>query len=162
MHEPALTDSASRSFCTFRADRRLYGIDVSSLREISTNIAITPVPPAPPPVRGLANLRSRILLILDLRPLLGLAPAECTSDSRLIILKPKVAEDIGLLVDRGGDILSVRQDQIETVESGWPSPDASSGDWALPLVVGICKLERELMMIIDASRLTAIVTTLLQ
>jgi purine-binding chemotaxis protein CheW len=155
VHEAAPTDSASRSFCTFRADRRLYGIDVSFLREISTNIAITPVPPATPAVRGLANLRSRILLILDLRPLLGLPPAECTLDSRLIILKPKVAEDIGLLVDRGGDILAARQDQIEAVEE-------SSDDGALPLVVAICKLEPELMMIIDATRLTAIVAKLLQ
>ena len=155
MHEAILTDSAARSFCTFRADRRLYGIDVSFLREISTNIAITPVPPTPPAVRGLANLRSRILLILDLRPLLGLAPAECTIDSRLIILKPKVAEDVGLLVDRGGDILSVRQDQIEAVEE-------TSDNGALPLVVAICKLDRELMMIIDATRLTAVVARLLQ
>src|SRR5580765_5094406 len=92
MHEPASANSETRAFCTFRADQRLYGIDVSSLREISTNITITPVPPAPAAVRGLANLRSRIHLILDLRPLLGLAPVECTLDSRLIILKPKVAE----------------------------------------------------------------------
>src|SRR3954464_4532443 len=98
MHEPALRDVGTRSFCTFRADRRLYGIDVSSLREISTSVPITPVPPAPPAVCGLANLRSRVFLILDLRPLLGLPPTESTPDSRLLIFKPAVAQDTGLLV----------------------------------------------------------------
>ena len=117
-----------------------------------TNIAITPVPPAPSAVRGLANLRSRILLILDLRPLLGLEPVDCTDDSRLIILKPAVAEATGLLVDRGGDILMVAQDRIE----------ASRDDDARALVTGVCKLEKELMMVIDATRLADTVAKLLR
>src|SRR5262245_18930488 len=107
MHDLTQTRSELHAFCTFRADQRLFGIDVACLREINTNTVITPVPPAPPVVRGLANLRSRVHLILDLRPLLGLPPADCTPDSRLIMLKPAVTEDVGLLVDRGGDILRV-------------------------------------------------------
>jgi purine-binding chemotaxis protein CheW len=148
MNEPALRESAVRSFCTFFADRRMYGIEVKHLREISTPLAITPVPPAPAMVCGLANLRSRILLILDLRALLGLPPMDSTDDSRLIILKPAVAEDIGLLVDRGGNIITVAEDQIEAAEHD----DESSR-----LVKGVCKLKNELMMIVDATRLAEIV-----
>jgi purine-binding chemotaxis protein CheW len=153
MPELGETSAERGAFCTFRADQRLFGIDVACLREISTNTVITPVPPAPPAVRGLANLRSRVHLILDLRPLLGLAAADCTADSRLIILKPAVAEDVGLLVDRGGDILRVPREQIESLDSSPASGRKSSESPAAGFVVGVAKLDRELMMIIDARRL---------
>ena len=152
MPEQTDTIAAMQAFCTFRADQRLFGIDVACLREISTNTNITPVPPAPPAVRGLANLRSRVHLVLDLRPLLGLPPANCTADSRLIILKPFVAEDVGLLVDQGGDILRVPSEQIESLDST-ASARESSETPAAGFVVGVAKLDRELMMIIDAKRL---------
>jgi len=148
MNEPALRESAVRSFCTFHADKRMYGIEVKHLREISTPLVITPVPPAPPIVRGLANLRSRILLILDLRALLGLPPIDCTDESRLIILKPAVADDIGLLVDRGGNIVAVPEDGIDHTEHG---------EGSKRLVSGVCKLMNELMMILDARQLADIV-----
>jgi len=125
-------------------------------------MAITPVPPAPPAVRGLANLRSRILLVLDLRPLLGLAPVACTEDSRLIVFKPAVAEETGLLVDRGGDILAVPQNRIEAIDENVPASKGPAGDELLPLVVGVCKLEKELMMVIDATRLAGTVARLLK
>lgn len=148
MNDPVLRQSAVRSFCTFYADKRMYGIEVKHLREISTPLAITPVQPAPPVIRGLANLRSHILLILDLRALLGLPSIDCTDDCRLIILKPNVAEDIGLLVDRGGNIVAVPEDSIDLAEHGEDSRR---------LVSGVCKLKNELMMIIDASQLAEIV-----
>jgi purine-binding chemotaxis protein CheW len=154
MSGQSLQSSPTRSFCAFRADRRLYGVDVANLREISTAMAITPVPPAPSVVRGLANLRSRILLILDLRALLGLPPVPCSDESRLIIFKPEIAQDTGLLVDRGGDILAVPQDRIEVIDQRTPASQEPSGSEATPpLVVAVCKLESELLMIIDASRL---------
>ncbi|MGH7177907.1 MAG: chemotaxis protein CheW [Tepidisphaeraceae bacterium] len=154
--------SAIRAFCTFRADDRLYGIDVTSLREVSTNITITPVPHAPPAVRGLANLRSQILLVLDLRPLLGLPPQACTADSRLIIFKSTVVEDAGILVDRGGDIVQAPLDRIEDATEAGPASREPDTPAASPLVVGICKLQNELMMIIDARRLADTIANLMR
>jgi purine-binding chemotaxis protein CheW len=142
-------------------DRRLYGMNVSSLQEISTNFDITPVPPAPAAVRGLANLRSRVFLILDLRPMLGLVPIACTPDSRIIILKPDLAEDIGLLVDGGGDIVVVPQDRIELPHSGLSASESPRQEKDLRLVQGVCKLETDLLMIIDARRLEQVVAELM-
>jgi len=165
MNDLALRDSTHRAFCTFRAGAQLYGIDVASLREISTNTAITPVPPAPAVVRGLANLRSRILLVLDLRAMLGMPPLnETTSDSRLIVLKPIIAEDVGLLVDSGGNIVSAPIETIESVKQSLPATTAmnESSDDVQPIVVGVCKLEHELLMIIDATRLSSDVAQVMQ
>ena len=146
------------SYWTFRADDRLYGIDVASLREISTNTSITPVPHAPPAIRGLTNLRSRILLVLDLRPLLGLPAVELTTESRLVILKSTVIEDVGILVDRGGDIVRVTPDQMESVEQ---SEQRLTVDHR-SLVTGVCKLDQELMMIVDARRIATTLSEVMQ
>ena len=143
MSEKPQASLATLLFCAVRADQQLYGIDVRSLREISTTMPITPVPPAVSAVRGLANLRSRILLVLDLRAILGLAPAPCTEDSRLIIFKPSVAEDTGLLVDSGGNILAVPEDRIEKVDEVPASQSvADDADATSSPVAGVCKLEK--------------------
>lgn len=151
--------SAGRAFYSFREDERLYAIEVNALREVSPPIAITPVAHAPAAVRGLANLRSRILLVLDLRPLLQLPSMPCTAESRLMILKPSVLEDAALLVDRGGDIVWIVDEQIEWLDD---APAESANRAASRLIVGVCKLEKELMMIIDASRLATLVAELMK
>ena len=153
MSNLALAQSTVRSFCTFRAQDRLYGIEVAQVREVSTHVATTPVPQAPPLVRGLANLRSRIYLVLDLSPALGLPAPECTTDSRLIVLHPRVAEGLGLFVDCGGDIVRVSLEQMEEIAR--PAAGNAEALVAQPAspVVGVCKLDTELMMIIDPKRL---------
>lgn len=149
MNDMTAIESGVRSFCAFRAEGRLYGIDVVHLREVSMHVATTPVPQAPPAIRGLANLRSRVYLVIDLRPLLGLAPADCTAESRLIILKAEAGEDMGILVDMGGDIVRVKERDIEvSVQAAAGRVDATA-DTPPSLTAGVCKLETELMVILD-------------
>jgi purine-binding chemotaxis protein CheW len=151
MPEVATPDTATRLFCTFRLEQRLYGIDLAEVREVSNGLPITPVGHAPGAICGLANLRSRIYLVLDLRQILGFQPAEFTTENRLVILRPAVAENVGILVDRGGDIVRVAERNIERV----PETGASSAGEQIPpqFVIGICKLETELLMVIGATLL---------
>jgi len=144
--------SRALAFCSFRAGERLCGIDVLHVREVSTQVSSTPVPQAPVIIRGLVNLRSRIHLVADLRPIFGMAPVECTPDSRLVILKENLGEGLGVLVDQVGDIVRVSPEQIEI------SPDdvAQSGRIA-HVVHGVCKLENELMIIVDPVKLIAFI-----
>lgn len=147
------SEAGSQTFCTFRAQQRLYGIEVAYVREVSTQVVVTPVPQAPPIVRGLANLRSRIFLVLDLRALLGLPVTDCTSESRLIVLQSRVAEHVGLLVDRVGEIIRVLPEQIEVNLRGVTDAIQPAERSQSALVIGVCKLENELMMILDPARL---------
>ena len=149
MSETTAIESVVRSFCTFRAEGRLYGIDVAHLREVSTHVATTPVPQAPPAIRGLANLRSRVYLVIDLRPLLGLSPADCTVDSRLIILKTGLGEDMGILVDSGGDIVRVKESDTEVSAQSASDGADTPADVPPSLAGGVCKLEKELMVVLD-------------
>jgi len=152
MNEPIQADRGIRLFCSFRTEGRLYGIDAVQVREVSAQVRFTPVPQAPPAVRGLVNLRSRVYLVVDVRPVLGLAPVECSADSRLIVLKPHLAENLGILVEHGGDIVRVNAAEIEET----PQPPVAAGEATLDqpaaITVGVCKLGGELMNIIDSAK----------
>jgi len=152
MGEIIQAPAATLSFCSFRIGDRLCGIDVLHVREISTQVQSTPVPQAPPMIRGLVNLRSRIHLVADLRPIFDLPSIECTPNSRLIIFKDRLAEGLGVLVDRVGDIVRASAEQIENTpaEADEPSPVAD-------VVSNVCKLENELMLIIDPVKLIAFI-----
>jgi purine-binding chemotaxis protein CheW len=143
--------STPHSFCTFRLAGQLYGIEISAVREVTTGLLIAPVPHAPAEVRGLANLRSRIYVLLDLRLILGLAPAVDTAETRVVILKDNVSENAGLVVDKGGDIVSVGEEAME-------KNDGRGGDvrTELPplMITSICKLPEELLMVVDPVRIT--------
>ncbi len=162
MNELVGDEAVVRLFCSFRTQGRLYGIDAAQVREVSTQVACTPVPQAPPVVRGLTNLRSRVYLVIDVRPMLGLTPAKCTSDSRLIVLKTHVAEDLGILVEHGGDIVHVSAEQIEEAPQPAAGEADSSGDRSPGVTVGVCKLDSELMTIIDSTGVVETLKTLMQ
>jgi purine-binding chemotaxis protein CheW len=153
MNELVPSDDEIRLFCSFRTEGRLYGIDAMQVREVSAQVTCTPVLQAPPAVRGLANLRSRIYLVVDVRPVLGLAPMECTSDSRLIVLKPHLAENLGILVEHGGDMIRVKAEEIEAAPPPAADTAESSCDRTAAITTGVCKLEGELMNIVDAAKL---------
>jgi purine-binding chemotaxis protein CheW len=148
-----MIESKARTFCAFRVQGRLYGIETRYVREVGTHTEVTSVPQAPPIIRGLANLRSRIFLVLDLRAALGLKPAASAAENRLIVLQDSVMEQAGVLVDGGGEIIRVLEDQIEDAPRGPMGAGEPPEERSTELVVGVCKLENELMMIVDPARL---------
>lgn len=155
-------DPETRLFCTFRTAGRMYGIDAAQVREVSTRVDCTPVPQAPPLVRGLANLRSRVYLVVDGRAMLGLRPEPGSPDSRLIILKPRIAEDTGIFVEQGGDIVHVRADQIEFEPQTGAAAADTADERAAAVIAGVCKLKGELMSIVDAARLVELIRASMQ
>jgi purine-binding chemotaxis protein CheW len=162
MNELVTAEDGMRVFCSFRTEGRLYGIDAAQVREVSAPVALTPVPQAPPEVRGLANLRSRIYLVVDVRPVLGLPPIEYTADSRIMVLKPHLAENFGILVEHGGDIVRVSAARIEETPPPAGETAQAGGDRPPNVVVGVCRLDRELMNIIDSAKLVESLAALME
>ncbi|MEW6251750.1 MAG: chemotaxis protein CheW [Planctomycetota bacterium] len=151
MPDLALATTPERAFLTFYVQGRRYGIALTKVREVSTHVACTPVPQAPPVVRGLTSLRSRIHLVLDAGVALHGQPTECTAESRLVVLHEGVAAQFALLVERGGDIVHAGGDLIEPAadaRAAEPTPDADP-------VIALCKLRGELMMVIEPAALVA-------
>ena len=114
-HQAAVTAVPSPAgelhLVTFALDREEYGIPVTRVREVIRVTDITRVPQAPPHVRGVTNLRGRILPVVELRSRLGLEPAAATPRSRIVVVE---VDDrvLGLLVDA---VLQVVKVPVDTV-----------------------------------------------
>ena len=94
----------------------LCGIDISVIQEMNKHMEMTTVPQAPRYVLGIMNLRGRIVTIVDLGRKLGLGPSRQTSNSRIIIVNSR-DENIGLLVDRVTDVITVNWEEVESTPS---------------------------------------------
>src|SRR3954471_8425880 len=91
---------------TFGLDREEFGIPIGQVREVIRVSEITRVPQARQHVRGVTNLRGRVLAVVEIRTRLGLSVAEITPRSRIVVVG--VHERIlGILVDSVSHVLKV-------------------------------------------------------
>ncbi|MEM3941910.1 MAG: chemotaxis protein CheW, partial [Candidatus Bathyarchaeia archaeon] len=88
-----------------------YGVPVDQVREVRDMQAVTPVPGAPPYVRGVTNLRGQIVTIIDLRKRLGLPSKEDGSEKIIIIEMGDYA--VGVVVDSVTEVSTIPWRDIE-------------------------------------------------
>jgi purine-binding chemotaxis protein CheW len=112
VHEQRAAVEATEHLATFFLDREEYGVDVKQVQEIRRLSEITPVPRAPQFVRGVINLRGRILPVLDLRAKLGLGEVAEDKATRIIVVRVK-ERILGLLVDGASQVLKIPLSRIE-------------------------------------------------
>jgi purine-binding chemotaxis protein CheW len=138
---------ATEHLATFFLDREEYGVDVRQVQEIRRLSEITTVPRAPDFIRGVINLRGRILPVLDLKRKLGLGEVVAQRATRIVVVR--VGERLlGLLVDGASQVLKVPVSRIE------PPPEEvqeKGGDY----IRGVAKLEDRLIIVVDLGRLLA-------
>jgi len=132
-------------YCTFRLGDLVIGIDVRRVQEVLKHDQMTPVPLAPPEVRGLINLRGQIVTAVDLRGQLGL-PSTTELAASVVI---RAGEDVfSLLVDEVGDVVMPSQDDFEPVPTGVPAR-------VRQVVVGTINLSGKLVLVLDLDRVAA-------
>ena len=136
--------TAAADIVTFRVCDMLCGLNIVDVQEIKRIHQITAVHRAPPEVRGVVNMRGRIVTIIDVRQKLGL-PAAAGGPS-LVIIVPHREELLGLLVDDVDDIVRAEAGAIA------PAPDNLDGV-ERELFCGVLKLDQTLVAILDRSRI---------
>ncbi len=103
---------ATQRYLTFNLATERYGIDILKVREIVGLLPITPMPRAAVHVRGVVNLRGRIIPVVDARTKLAMAGVEATRETCIITvtLKTNTAEVlVGLLVDSVADVAQIEE-----------------------------------------------------
>jgi len=129
---------------TFALDREEFGIPVTQVREVIRVADITRVPQAPPHVRGVANLRGRILAIVELRSRLGLAPAEMTPRSRVVVVEVR-GRVLGLLVDAVSQVTKVPEASVVPAPEEVVSADAA-------YLTGVARWQSRLIILLDLDK----------
>ena len=108
---------AENTYLTFHLDKELYGLNIHLVREVLEYTAITRVPMTADFMRGVINVRGHVVPVVDLRRKFGLAKAEQTVNTCIIIVELEVdgeSSTMGALVDGVQEVLDIMPGQIET------------------------------------------------
>jgi purine-binding chemotaxis protein CheW len=129
---------------TFALDREEFGIRVDQVREVIRVGEITRVPQAPSHVRGVANLRGRILAVVEIRTRLGLTAAVLTQRSRIIVVEIQ-GRSLGILVDA---VLQVVKIPAETVTAAPDEVLSPQTDY----ITGVARWDSRLIILLDLEK----------
>lgn len=156
-----------RQYSTFFVEQLHFGVPVELVQEAILPVPTTAVPLTTEVVDGLINLRGQIVMALDMRARMGLAPRGERTQSVSLILRTADGL-VSLLVDHLGDVLdldtlSVQSRETSELDDEEAAVDAASdADWPLweeipgtvhgplrELVQGIVKLNSSLLLVLD-------------
>lgn len=135
-------------FLTLCLGREEYGIRVENVREIIGNQDAAAVPYTPEYIRGVINLRGKIIPVIDLRAKFGLPVVEYTDRSCIIVIQADTTFGpitAGVLVDSVSEVVQFRDQDIDD------NPDYGMGA-ANPVVLGIAKGRERVKILIDIAK----------
>jgi purine-binding chemotaxis protein CheW len=131
-------------FLTFFLGEEEYAIEILKVQEIIGLMPITTVPRMPDYIRGVLNLRGKIVPVMNLRTRFGLPEIEDTDETCIIVIQHDEYL-MGVLVDKVSEVVDIVSENIEDV----PSVGASEQSEYL---AGIGKVEDSVKMIIEVHK----------
>lgn len=135
-------------YLTFRLRNETYGVPVSRVREIVPMPAVTPVPQSPAYIRGVFNLRSKVLPLVDLRTRFGDVALPYTNRTCVVIVDVEIATArvlMGVAVDAVADVVSIAPGDIDAL----PAFEGHSARG----VAGVTTSRNEVTLLLDIDRL---------
>jgi len=131
-------------YLSFLLSREEYAIDILKVQEIIGLIPITPVPNAPEYIRGVLNLRGKIIPVMDLRARFGMKQIEDTGETCVIVAQEEEYL-MGIVVDKVSEVLVIKDSEIEEVPS---FGIAGKSEY----LSGIGKVKEQVKMIVDVHK----------
>src|SRR5271157_6208192 len=104
-------------YLTFSLKGEEYGIVILKVKEIIGIMNITPIPQTPPYVKGVINLRGKVIPVIDLRLKFGMEESPYTERTCIIVVdtsgRDKGRSFMGIVVDSVSEVLNIRREEIE-------------------------------------------------
>ena len=104
--------SVAGKYLTFALDKEEYGLEILNVREIVGMMEITAVPQTPKFVKGVVNLRGKVIPVIDLRLKFAMAEVEHNDETCVIVVSVGQVE-MGVIVDRVLEVLDIPAESIE-------------------------------------------------
>lgn len=137
-------------YLTFTLGRESYGLPVLFVREIIRICPITPVPRMPAYIRGVINLRGKVVPILDLRAKFGLAATAESERACIVVVQlgdsPAHLTLMGAIVDAVEEVVQLNAPEIEGAPDFGGSPDTH-------YILGIAKVRGTVKTLLDLQRI---------
>ena len=134
-------DSRAGKYLTFFLGSEEYGVEILKVQEIIGRMPITPVPLTSRYIRGVINLRGRIIPVVDLRRKLGLGDVDESSRRARVVVVRLRDRLIGVLVDGASQVLKVPVSVVEAAPEEVLSISHT-------FIRGVAKLEKRLIILI--------------
>ena len=133
-------------YLTFNLQVESYGIDVLKVREIIRLTTITAVPQMPRHIRGVINLRGKIIPVMDLRVRFDFASATNTEQTGIIVVQVKLPDgkvtQMGLVVDGVEEVINIAENDIEETPN-------FGGQICTDYIIGIAKVKGQVKTLLD-------------
>ncbi len=141
-------DDRGGKYLVFELGREEFGIRVLKVREIMGIQDITAVPQTPAHVKGVINLRGKVIPVVDLRLKFGLPEQEYTQRTCIIVVQVQGEARpmlMGIVVDGVAEVLNLAAADIED------TPDFGDGT-ATPYLLGMAKVKGKVKIILEIDR----------
>ncbi len=130
-------------YLTFRLADEEYGVEILKVREIIGVMGITSVPRMPEYMKGVINLRGKVIPVIDLRLKFNLNEIEYTDQTCIIVVD--VGREIGIIVDTVSEVLDVGREAIEP-------PPSMGGSLDTTFILGMGKVGDSVKILLDVDR----------
>ncbi len=139
-------DTQKEKFMTFKSGNEYFGIELKYIVEIIGMQNITAVPEVEDYIKGLINLRGKIIPVIDVRIRFKQEPFEYTDRTCIIIINVN-GTIVGLIVETIAGVVSITGDNIE------PPPSLSAGNAKNKYVYGLGKTGDSVKLLLDPQKL---------
>jgi len=136
-------------YLTFKLGAEEYGLEILRVTTIIGLMDITAVPDTPHYVRGVMNLRGKVIPVVEMRTKFGLPTIEDTKETCVIVVEVQEGDhstSMGILVDSVSEVLDIPAEAIEE------TPSFAGGAASTEYILGMAKIEEEVKMLLDIDR----------
>ena len=141
-------DQIAGKYLTFFLEEEEYGLEILKVREIIGVMEITPVPRTPEFIRGVINLRGKVIPVIELRQKFGMETVEQTDETCIIVVQAEGME-MGIVVDRVSEVTDISSEEIQEAPSFGTSVDTD-------YILGIGKSEERVKLLLDIDQVLSV------
>jgi purine-binding chemotaxis protein CheW len=134
-------------YLTFALAEEEYGLEILKVREIISMSEITSVPKTPSYVKGVINLRGKVIPVIDLRLKFAMDEAPYTDETCIIVVDVDGVE-MGIIVDHVSEVLDIAAGDIEDAPEFGASVD-------IDFILGMGKADARVTILLDISKVIA-------
>ena len=135
-------------YLTFQLGGEEYGVEILKVQEIIQMQKVTPVPGAPSFIRGVINLRGKVIPVVELRKKFSMPAADDTEKTVIIVMlieKGDAEMTMGIIIDDVREVMDVAADSIEKTPALGSKVDTG-------FIMGICKAKGGVKMLLDIDK----------
>ncbi|MBI4800511.1 MAG: purine-binding chemotaxis protein CheW [Desulfarculus sp.] len=141
-------ESREGKYLTFHLGREEYGIGILKVREIIGLMPFTPIPRTPEFIKGVINLRGKVIPVVDLRLKFGMEPEAYSERTCIVVVQIATSQgqtSMGMVVDAVNEVANIKAKELELTPSFGVSLDSR-------YIVGMAKSGEQVRILLDIDR----------